>query len=472
MVVGEIPVGVDLLVVGAGPGGYAAALRAAQLGREVTLVDADGEDGVGGVCLRVGCIPSKALIELADTRHRAARFATAGLPGLTTAGLTVDLAAFQQHKTRIVRDLTDGIRGLLRTAGVRIIGGRLRFTRPDQAVVETTSGQAMFLQFQDVIIATGSRPIAVSGLPYDGATILDSTGALALDAVPGTVAVVGAGYVGIELGTALAKLGARVTIVEQADRLLPGLDKTLARPVRRGLAELGVELLTSVRAQGYSDGVLSVRRGDEQLDIKADKVIVAVGRRPNTDDLGLDRLGVTVRADGLLDVGPDRLLRAHVAAIGDITPGPALAHKAYAESAVAAEALSGRRVAFDPAGIPAVVFSDPELGTVGLTGEQARADGIDISVTTVPLAANGRAATLGAAHGHVTLVVERPSGLLMGVHVAGPHASEVIAEATLAIEMGSTAVDLAETIHAHPTIAEHLEEAARAALGRPLNSAR
>ena len=468
MVVGEIAEAVDLLVVGAGPGGYAAALRGAQLGRDVTLVDRDGEDGVGGVCLRVGCVPSKALIELADLRHRTAAATGAGLTGAAPAP---DLAAFQRHRAVIVDRLTGGVRGLLRGAGVRVIGGTLRFTRPDQAVVEPTSGPPRFLEFRDVVIATGSRPVPLPALHHDGVVVLDSTDALALDAVPDTAAIVGAGYIGVELGTALAKLGTSVTIVEQGDRILPTLDASLAGPVSRRLAELGVDVLVGATAQAYDCGALVVDQGAERLDVKAEKVIVAVGRRPNTDDLGLDRLGVTPGPGGLLPVGPDRLVRPRVAAIGDVTAGPALAHKAYAEAGIAAEALSGRRAAFDPYGIPAVVFSDPEIATVGLAADQARAEGFHVKISSIPMAANGRAATIGSPAGYAQLVADADTGALLGVHVVGPHASELIAEGTLAIELGATAEDLAETIHPHPTIAEHLEEAARAMLGRPINSA-
>ncbi|EFC81432.1 dihydrolipoyl dehydrogenase [Parafrankia sp. EUN1f] len=467
MVVGEIAEGVDLLVVGAGPAGYAAALRGAQLGRDVTLVDRDGEAGVGGVCLRVGCIPSKALIEFADVLHRANAL---GRGGLAAGGVTADLAGFQRHKAGIVAGLTGGVRGLLRDAGVPLVGGTLRFTRPDQAVVETTAGQARFFEFQDVVLATGSRPVSLPSLPFDGITVLDSTGALALDALPSSVAVVGAGYIGVELGTALAKLGVPVTIVEQAEHLLPGVERALSRPVSRRLAELGVDLLTAATARAHADGVLTVERGGEQVAVKAEKVIVAVGRQPNTDQLGLDRLGVTAGSDGLLPVGPDRLVRRHVAAIGDITPGPALAHKGYAEAGVAVENLSGRRAAFQPAAIPAVVFSDPEIATVGLTAAEAAEQGIEVAMSSLPMAANGRAMTIGAQHGTVQLVTDRGSGVVLGVHLVGPHASELIAEATLALEMGATAEDLAETIHVHPSVSEHLEEAARATVGRPINS--
>jgi dihydrolipoamide dehydrogenase len=463
MVVGEIAESVDLLVVGAGPAGYAAALHGARRGREVVLVDRDGPDGVGGVCLRAGCIPSKALIELADLAERAAS------AGLSPAA--ADLGAFQVRKRAIVAELTGGVRSLLGGAGVRVLAGDLRFTRPDQAVVRTADGHAAFVEFRDVVLATGSRPAVLPGLAPDGRHVVDSTGALGLAEVPGAVAVVGAGYIGVELGTALAKLGAAVTLVEMAGRVLPEIDAALARPVAGRLAELGVGVLTDARAVEHCDGVLHVRHGDQETAVQADVVVVAAGRVPNTDELGLDRLGVTPGPDGRLPVAPDRTLRRHVAAVGDVTPGPALAHKGYAEAPVAVDALCGDRVAFQPAAVPAVVFADPEVATVGLTLEAARAEGLDPVLTTVPMAGNGRALTLGAARGTVRLVSEAGSGVVLGLHVVGPHASELIAAGTVAIEMGATVADLADTVHVHPTVGEQVQEAARAAAGRALHSA-
>lgn len=457
MVVGEIAEGVDLLVVGGGPGGYTAALRAAALGREVTLVDRAGDDGIGGVCLRIGCIPSKALIELAAGMDSLERLSRAGLQA-TVQG--VDLAAFQEWKSSVVEQLSGGVRGLLQRAGVRIVAGQLTITRPAQAVVETPQGQARFFEFKDLVLATGSRPVPVPSLPFDGNRVLDSTDVLALEAVPPAVAVVGGGYIGVELGTALAKLGSRVTIVEALDRILPSVDRRLARVVERRLADLDVTVHTGATAEELTDEGLRIATAEGGEVVIADKVVVAVGRRPNTDDLGLERAGIRADAAGLLPVAADRRLTASIAAIGDITPGPALAHKASAEAPVAVGALCGQRVAFQPATVPAVVFSDPEIATAGLTADEAASQGLEVEVATLPLTASGRALTMAASAGMLQLVAERDGGAVVGVHIAGPHASELIAEGVVAIEMGATAEDLALSIHPHPTLSEQLADAA------------
>lgn len=468
MVVGEIAEGVDFLVVGGGPGGYAAALHAAREGREVTLVDRDGERGVGGVCLRVGCIPSKALIEAADAAHRTRHLAAAGLD---VDGVSVDLGRFQEFKRRVVDKLTGGVRTLMDGAGVQVVAGELRFTRPDQAVIEPGGDRPpQFVEFRHAVIATGSRPVELPGLPRDGETVLDSTDALALERLPESLAVVGGGYIGLELGTAFAKLGSNVTLVEALDRVLPTHDPAICRIVQRRLADLGVDVHTGARARDHADGKLTVERDGQSVQVEADRVVVAVGRQPNTDDLGLERLGVKPRRDGLLDVQSDRGLTPHIAAIGDITPGPALAHKATAEAETAVAALCGRPAAFDPAAIPAVVFSDPEVAGAGLSGEEARAAGIDARVATFPLGASGRAATLDASQGFLQLVIDPAADVVVGVHVVAPHASELIGEGVLAIEMAASPEDLAASIHPHPTLSEMYAMAAQLAVGRPLHT--
>jgi len=465
VVVGEVPESVDLLVVGGGPGGYVAAIRAAQLGRSVVLVDRDGEAGLGGVCLNVGCIPSKALIEVADAAHMMSRLTPAGL----TAQGTVDLSTWQAWRRDLVNGLKDGIRGLLRSVNVTVQAGELRFTRPNQAVVATPEGTARYYEFTDVVIATGSRPAPLPGLVPDGRQILDSTGLLDLTEIPKRLVVVGGGYIGLELGTAFAKLGAHVTIVEAASHLLPTMDAALVRPVLARLRQLDITVLTETLAEDFDGAALRVRSRDSVQHIKADVVLVAVGRVPNTDQLGLDKLGVTPDSRGYLAVADDRRLNRHVAAIGDVTPGPALAHKASAEALVAVAALSGQRVAFQPQAIPAIVFSDPEIASAGLTESQARAEGIDPLVATFPLAASGRAATLGEKQGFVQLIADNDTKAVLGVHMVGPRASELIGQGVVAIEMGATLDDVVGVILPHPTLSEQFTEVAHLAQGYPIH---
>jgi dihydrolipoamide dehydrogenase len=468
MVVGELAESADLLVIGGGPGGYVAAIRAAQLGRRVVLVDEAGPDGLGGVCLQVGCIPSKALIELASTAER--------VRGMREMGLEVEearvcLEHFQSWRERLCLGLARSVGRLLAAGGVTVVHGRARFNRPDRAAVRTAAGEVRFFEFEQAIVATGSRPLELPGLPFDGELVLDSTGALALTEVPSSVAVVGAGYIGLELGTALAKLGAQVTVVEALERVLPTVDASLAAPVVRRLRALGVDLRLSTTAERLEDGQLVVRDAYGEHSIAAERVIVAVGRVPNTDDLGLDFAGVPVGPDGLIPVGDDLRTTGRVAAIGDVVAGPALAHKASAEGVVAAEALSGRPAAFDAAAIPAVIFTDPEIGTAGLSEGEARAEGIDVRTATFPVKASGRAATLGATEGFTRLVVDAAADRVVGVHVVGPHASELVAGATLAIELMASPEDLAATIHPHPTLSESVHEAAELLLGHPIHVA-
>ncbi len=467
MVVGQVPEPVDLVVVGAGPGGYAAALRAAQLGRQVLLVDSGGEAGLGGVCLHVGCIPSKALIELADLAHRARGASRAGL---TLSGSEIDFARFQTWKKGIVNGLVGGVRGLLKAGRVAVARGAFRFTAPGKGVITPDDDQVRFVDFTDLILATGSRPTALPVLPVDGEHILDSTGALALDALPQTLAIVGAGYIGIEIGIAFAKLGSAVTIVEAESRILPGMDAELAVPVARTLAALGVDVRLNARASGAEDGALIVEGGEDSgtARVAAEKIVVAVGRRPNTDDLELAAAGLATDRNGLLQVADDRRVHPHIAAIGDITPGPALAHKASAEAQVAAEALCGKPVGFDATVVPEVVFSDPEIASAGLTLAAAKEAGHDARGDVFPLAASGRARTLSAREGFLQIVSDGDQCVL-GVHIAAPHASDLIGEGVLAIEMGATVEDLALSIHAHPSLGELYGEAAHLALGRPVH---
>lgn len=456
MVVGEVATATDVLVIGGGPGGYAAAIKAAELGREVTLVE---RDSVGGVCLNVGCIPSKVMIHAAELAHLPTTTAGSGVRVETS----VDLAELHRHMGSVVTGLTDGVSGLLARAGVTVVTGTARFSRANRAAVAGDDG-VTHIEFRHAILATGSRPIELPPLPVDGHRVLDSTGALfAIAEVPDSLVVVGGGYIGVELGTAWAKLGAAVTMVEAAESLLPGLDARLGRVVTRRLGDLGVDVRLGTVARGLTDGHLRVGRGDGHDDdelVAAERVVVCVGRRPNTDDLGLEVTDVQLDDHGLVKVDPARRAGRNILAIGDITPGPALAHKATAEARVAAMTAAGLAAAFDPTVIPAVVFSDPEVASVGYTTAQAELDGIAATRVVVPFTASGRARTVGETIGHVELVAD-DHGTLIGAHIAGAHASELIAEAALAIEMAATVEEVAATIHAHPTLAETIQETAQ-----------
>lgn len=468
MVVGELLEGTDVLVIGGGPGGYVAAIRAAELGQDVTLAEVSA---VGGVCLNVGCIPSKALITAADWAYRVPRL---GALGIHVEGVRVDVPALQRWKASVVAKLTGGVEQLLRAHGVKIVRGRASFTGPGEAKVETGS-QVVRIAWRDAIVATGSRPAAPALLEPDGQRVLDSTAALALERVPEELVVVGGGYIGLELGTVFAKLGSRVTVVEALDGILPGLPRDLVRPVAGRLGELGVAVRTGARVVGREtgrDGVaLTVETAGGTERLEADTVLVAVGRRPNSEDLGLEHVGLRPDAAGYLAVDAARRTAApHVYAIGDVAGGPLLAHKASMEGRVAAEAIAGRAgAAYDVRALPAVIFTDPEIATVGLSEAEARAAGYDPVVGRFPFAANGRALSLDAGTGFVKLVADRTSGVVLGAEMVGPEVSSLVAEVALAIEGALTLEDVAATVHAHPTLPEAVAEAAEVALGLPIH---
>ncbi len=456
MVVGEVAERADVVVIGGGPGGYVAALRCADLARKrnesrrVVLIE---RQAVGGTCLNVGCIPSKVLIHAADVAALAAKSASWGV----TLTAVIDANKLQEHTAGVVAQLTGGVQGLLDAAGVEVWTAEARFSRRDRLAV-VAGPSVKHLEFENCIIATGSRPTPLAVLPLDGDRIVDSTGALAFQSVPESLVVVGGGYIGVELGTAYAKLGANVTIIEAADRLLPAMDKHLGRQVQRRLKELGVAVHTSTTVGGPNEPLLA----------EAEKIVVAVGRTPNTDDLGLDVAGVTTTNSGLVDVAPNRQAAPNIYAIGDITAGPALAHKATAEAEVAARTISGEAAEFNPAAIPEVVFSDPEVASVGFTPSAAAEAGIQAKSFRFPFSAGSRSRTLDDTAGFVQLVADE-SGTLIGAQMAGVGVAELIAEATLGIEMSATVEDLAATIHPHPTMSEALAEAAFGLDGRPLH---
>lgn len=465
MVMGSLREETELLVIGAGPGGYVAAIRAADLGREVTLVEE--REQLGGVCLIEGCIPSKALIsavEVADAARNAEQM------GITFGEPARDLFKLRQWKDSVVDGLTSGISGLLKRRGVEVIRGRARFDGKNSVAIE--GGSVSGVDFKNCIIATGSR---INQLPpgYD-LPLWSSAEALTLPEVPERLLVVGGGYIGMEMGLVYAGLGSQVTMVELSPRLLMGADPDLVDVVVKGCAEKFKAVLleskvTNVERADSGYAVTIAHEGKERKK-EFDQVLVAIGRRPNTDDIGLEKAGLTVNDQGLIEVNAEgRTAVAHIFAIGDVVPGPALAHKASREAKVAAEVISGHKSAFDNRAVPAVVFTHPEIAWTGVTEREAEETGRPLTVGKFPLRALGRAWTMGQTEGFVKVLSDPQTNLLLGVGMVGPHASELIAEATLAIEMGATLEDLLVTIHPHPTLSEALMEAAEAAAGEAVH---
>ena len=453
----------DVLVLGSGPGGYTAAFRAADLGRQVVLVER--HPTLGGVCLNVGCIPSKALLHVAEVLAAAEALAEAGV---TLGPPKLDLARLRAHKDAVVGKLTGGLAQMAKQRGVTVVNGTGRFLDARTLAVDTADGEAR-VRFEHAIVAAGSRGVVLPGLP-DDPRILDSTSALALEEVPGTLLVVGGGIIGLELATVFAALGSEVTVVELLDRLMPGPDPDLVRPLERRVRErwAGIHLETRVAAiEPRADG-LHVRFEGAKAPPPArfDRVLVAVGRRPNGDRIGADAAGLRVDERGFVPV--DERLRTnvpHIHAIGDVARPPLLAHKASHEGKVAAEVIAGLPAAFDTTVIPSVAYTDPEVAWVGLGEAEAKARGIEVEVARFPWQASGRALGMGRPEGLTKLVFARDTKRLLGAGIVGPHAGELISECALAIEMGADAEDVALTVHPHPTLSETVAFAAEVAAG-------
>ncbi|WP_414841868.1 dihydrolipoyl dehydrogenase [Enterococcus saccharolyticus] len=468
MVVGDFALELDTVVIGAGPGGYVAAIRAAQMGQKVAIVE---RENVGGVCLNVGCIPSKALIA-AGHHYQEAQHSE--MFGVTAENVTLDFAKTQEWKTNgVVNKLTSGVGMLLKKNKVEIIEGEAFFV-DDHTLRVIHPDSAQTYEFKNAIVATGSRPIEIPGFKFAG-RVIDSTGGLALTEVPKKLVIIGGGVIGAELGGAYANLGSEVTILEGSPQILPTYEKDMVKIVEAEFNKKGMTVITNAMAKEAVDNGDSVTvkyavDGKEE-EITADYVMVTVGRRPNTDDMGLEQAGVEIGERGLINVDAQcRTNVSNIYAIGDIVPGAALAHKASYEAKIAAEAISGKKVAVDYKAMPAVAFTDPELASVGMTIAEAKEAGIDAKAFKFPFAGNGRALSLGKTEGFIRLVATTEDHVLIGAQVAGISASDMVSELALAIESGMNAEDIALTIHPHPSLGEIVMDASELALGLPIHA--
>ncbi len=462
----------EAIVLGGGPGGYVCAIRLAQLGIRTVCVETEQ---VGGVCLNWGCIPSKALISNAHLYTKAKHGAG---QGLNFSDVKLDVDAMQKWKDGIVHKLTSGVRGLLKSNGVMLVEGNGKLLSANQLEVKSPDGSSRVLDAtKAIVVATGSATIQVPGFEFDGKQVIGAREAVSLNRIPERLVVIGGGVIGLELGMVYQAFGSQLTIVELTNGLLPGIDLDAVRVVERKISSRGGRVLKGARAEGFTRGpneTLSVKviaSGNvEQLE--CDTLLVAVGMRPRSRGIGLEELGVTIDDRGF--VRTDEKCRTNVSgvyAIGDVSGGPMLAHKASKEGEVCAEVIAGKAAAKDWVTIPGIVFTDPEIATAGLTEEQAKQQGFEVKIGKFPFSILGRAMSLGETDGFCKIVSDKPTQRVLGVHICGPNASDLISEAALALEMGATAEDLALTIHPHPTLGEAMMEAGAAALGHAIHVA-
>lgn len=457
---------VNIAIVGGGPGGYAAAFRAADLGMKVTLIDM--ELNPGGVCLYRGCIPSKALLHVAavinESRH-------ASTWGVSYSEPQIDLDKLRAFKDGVVKKLTGGLGQLSKQRGLTYIQGRASFVNSTTLKIEKTKGGEETLSFDRIIIATGSRPATIPTFPQSP-RIMDSTGGLNLENIPKTLLIVGGGYIGLEMGTVYAALGSKVSVVEMTPGLLPGADRDLMLPLQRRMAKVFAAIMLNTKVAAMKeekDGIRVTFEGNEVQEKEQlfERVLVSVGRLPNSQVPGLDKTKVKVSERGFIDVNKQlQTADENIYAIGDVVGEPMLAHKASHEGLVAAEHIAGHKVAFEPNAIPAVVFTDPEIAWAGLTEAQAQKEGRDVVISKFPWGASGRAMTIDRTEGVTKLIIDPKTERILGVGICGPGAGEMISEGVLAIEMAALASDIKLTIHPHPTLSETIMEAAEAYFGQ------
>jgi dihydrolipoamide dehydrogenase len=454
---------VDVLIIGAGPAGYVAAIRLGQLGRKVVVVE---KDRVGGVCLNRGCIPVKSLLHAAATVRNAAE---ARRQGIMFEPPRIDLQSLFGWKSRIVDRLVRGIEFLFRSNGVELLPGQARFVDQHTLAVFLPDGREEMVAADAVVIATGSRPAVIPGLEPDGNAVVDSDGLLRVVEIPGRLTVVGAGAIGLEFATIFRRLGSAVTVLELMPQILPGVDPDVAAGLRKVMESEGVKFHTGVKVQGAAGATVTFSGPAGEEAVEADKVLVAVGRRALTEGLDLEKAGAATDERGQVVVDQrSRTAAPHVYAIGDVKSGPQLAHKAMAEGIALAEHLAGARQ-WKFRAVPSCVYTDPEVATVGLTEAEAAGLGLNVRVSRIPLTAVGRSLTLGRSDGLCKMVVDEASDRILGVAMAAPEADALIAEATVAVELGLTAAQLGRVVHAHPTMSELLFEAAEATHGKAIH---
>lgn len=459
----------DVVVIGAGPGGYVAAIKAAQLGFKTAIVE---REFLGGVCLNVGCIPSKAMISATHFLHKAQH--DAGTMGINIKDISVDMKKLVTWKQTVCDKMSGGVNQLLKGNSVTILMGEAEFRSSKEISVKSKTGTES-VTAKYFVLATGSRPIQIPGFAFDEKDILSSTGALALDQIPKRMVVIGGGYIGLEISGYMAKLGTEVTVVEATGAVLNGVvDPECAQVVSRKLTKSGVKVLLNAKAKGQKkvkDGyeVTVEINGKEEI-LKTDKILVTVGRKPNSDSGNLKAAGIAIDDKGFVKVDAQRRTNvANIFAIGDICGQPMLAHKASHEGVLVAEVIAGHNRVYDAKTVPAVVFTDPEIASAGMMDSEAKAKGYELKIGKFPFTANGKAVSLMETDGFVKMIADAKTDILLGVHIVGPEASNLISEAVLAIEMGARLQDFALTIHPHPTLGETMMEAAEATLGHAIH---
>lgn len=458
----------DVVVIGGGPGGYVAAIRVAQLGKKVALID---KGTLGGVCLNWGCIPSKALIHVA---HLYEEMQHSEEVGISVQNVKIDLAKTQKWKTSVIQKLTSGIGQIVKGNGGEVVFGTASFASSTSVDVLLQNGQKTTIEFDQAIVACGSKSIEIPGFTIDGKDVVDSKEALDWTQAPQRLAVIGGGVIGLEIGMLYQKFGSQVTVIEMGNQLLPGTDAEIATAIEKICMKRKMGIYLNAKAQGYEKTdhglLLRVDSSNGPVQVSCDKILLSVGRTPNGTMIGLDKIGVNMDRGRVLINQHMQTNIPNIYAIGDVAGQPLLAHKASKEGIVAAEHIAGHDGIYDVKAMPGAIFTDPEIASVGLTEEECKKQNIEYIKGMFPFVASGRALSTRATDGFVKVIGKKSNGLVLGVHIMGPHASDLIAEATLAIEMGATIEDIALTVHAHPTTSESIMEACEDALGLPIHT--